>query len=141
MKTCALCRNQFDSESPAVLYLSRYGTPQVLCASCEALIDTATAEEDSAEKALARERIAEAATHLKDHGAIAALRDVLNGVTSAEETAADEEAAALWEETKADDEEEEEQTEKKEEGFAAYIPLIVAGCLFIAFAVYMFFFR
>ena len=141
MKTCALCRNQFESDSPAVLYLSRYGTPQVLCASCEALIDTATAEEDSAEKEAARLQIAEAATHLKDHGAIAALRDVLDGVTSAEETPADQEAEALWEETKDDGEEEEEQTEKKKEGFLDYLPLLLAGGLFVAFIVYFFFFR
>ena len=50
MNTCAICRNHFEAESPAVLFVSAYGSKRVLCERCEALLDRATALEESKEK-------------------------------------------------------------------------------------------
>jgi hypothetical protein len=136
MNTCTICNLKFEAESPAVLFVSRYGTKRVLCEECERLLDLATESEDSAEKTEAREALTALATHMKDNDAVDMLRDVLNGEYSAEVTEEDLAAEKEWLEENANEEEEEE----KQTWFDYALP-IATGAIFVAFMIWFIFFR
>ncbi len=137
MNTCAICNIKFEAESPAILFVSRYGTKRPLCEKCEALLDLATAEEDSAEKAEAREALTSLAIGMKDPDAVEVLRDVLNGESSAEITEEDIEAEKEWKE----ENEEEETEEESKASWLDYAMPAAVGVLFAAFMIWFFFFR
>ena len=89
MKVCAICRKIFEAEDPAVLYVTEYGAPRVLCESCEALLDKATDESDPTGRKEAREALSVLSRSMNDPDAMDVLRDVLDGKTSAEESEQD----------------------------------------------------
>ena len=141
MRSCVLCRNRFEAADPAVLFISKYGTPRVLCADCEALLDRATdGEGDALDRDDARERVLVLAGAIHDAEVLHALRDVLEGETGPTETEEDIDAAARWEETRADESEEDAEAEEAEVagGIVGYLPLIIAGALFVAFLLWWF---
>ena len=131
METCTICRAKFESESPAVLFVSGYGTRRCICPDCEALLDLATAEE-SEEQANAKNELLSRASAMKDPAALRVLTEVLSGET--ESTVTPEEEAdmqAVFEEIKA---EEAEEKEEKTPLWANILPIavIVAFGLFLA---------
>lgn len=137
MNTCAVCNIRFEAESPAILFVSRYGSKRPLCERCEALLDLATAKEDTAEKAEARKSLTELAVHMKDPDAVDALAGVLAGETSAEITEEDIEAEKEWQEENA----EEEDEEASKSSWLDYAMPIAVCALFVAFIVWFSFFR
>lgn len=137
MNICTICKKEFESESPAVLFVSRYGSKRVLCEECERLLDLASAKEDSKEKTEAKEALTALATYMKDNDAVDVLRDVLNGKTSAELTEEDLAAEEEWLEENA---EEEEKEDSKATWFDYALP-IATGILFVVFMLWFIFFR
>lgn len=57
MKTCALCRKEFEKEEPAVLTMTALGNPKYLCEDCEKDLDEATLARDPRVISDAMERI------------------------------------------------------------------------------------
>lgn len=142
MHTCAICRYRFEAESPAVLFISAYGSKRVLCESCEAILDKATAPEESAERAEARASLEALASKMKDPEAFEALAEVLAGETADEDDPTPEEEAemeAMFEEIRR----EEENAPKEEErtSFVDYLFPIAFVAILLGFAAWMFFFR
>ena len=142
MNTCTICRYRFEAESPAVLFISAYGTKRVICESCEELLDKATAEEDSPEKVEAREALSNLANKMKDPEAFETLGAILAGDVSSENDPTPEEEAemeAIFEEIRK--EEEENGEEPAPPTLLDYLyPFILGGAL-LAFVVWFFFFR
>ena len=142
MHTCAICRYRFEAESPAVLFISAYGSKRVLCESCEAILDKATAPEESAEREEARASLEALASKMKDPEAFEALAEVLSGETADEDDPTPEEEAemeAMFEEIRR----EEENAPKEEErtSFIDYLFPIAFVVILLGFAAWMFFFR
>lgn len=142
MFTCTLCRMKSEGDSPALLFVNRYGTPRHLCSDCEALIDAATG--DDAEKALqAREKLREVTRGMRDSEAMQVLKNVLEGGIAEE----DEEIEKEYEELRMTEEEEKEAAKeaeilkKKENSFLSWLPVIGAALACAAFLVYWFVFR
>ena len=135
METCVICRNKFEAESPAVLFISGYGNKRYICPECESLLDKATSEE-SLEQESAKEKLLERANAMKEPEAFRVLTDILAGTT--EELSAEEEAEleAVFEETK------EETPAKEEEAplWASILPVAVIAA-FILFLVWFYFFK
>ncbi len=107
MNTCTICRNRFEAESPAVLFVSAYGTKRVLCPACEELLDKATVEETTPEREEARESLRTLASHMKDPEAYEMLGSILAGDVNSEDAPSEEEEAemeAVLEEVRAEDE-------------------------------------
>lgn len=143
MNTCTICRYRFEAESPAVLFISSYGTKRVLCENCEDLLDRATAEEDTPEKEEARESLRVLANKMKDPDAFEMLGAVLSGNTSSENDPTPEEEAeleAIFEEIKKEDAENEEDDASAPTFFDYLYPAIL-GAAFAAFVIWFFFFR
>lgn len=136
MNTCAICNIRFEAESPAILFVNQYGNKRPLCERCEKLLDVAVSPDETEEKATAKEELMQLAAGMKDPEAIDALRDVLNGVTSAEVTEEDLEAEKEWNENL-----EEENEEETKSIWIDWILPIGAGVLFTAFVLWFFFFR
>ncbi len=137
MQTCVICRNKFESESPAVLFVSGYGNRRCICEECEALLDRATSEEESFEKAEAKEALTVRAAAMKEPEAVRVLTAVLAG--EAEEALSEEEQAemdAVWEEIK----EEEPEEEEKAPLWASIVPAVIIAA-FALFLVWFYFFR
>lgn len=132
MKTCTLCRREFDLPDPAVLYMDRYGQKRCVCQNCEALLDKASS--DGGEKKAAVEQILALSGNLRDPEAAHVLRQIIDGEVSAEMTEEDEQQAAEWEENTSE-EEGTEPTEQKAT-FWDYLPLILAVVAAAAFAVW-----
>jgi len=141
MNTCAICNKKFEAESPAILFVSRYGVKRPLCAECEALLDVATAEEDSTEKNEARAALSDLALSMKDPDAIATLRGVLDGEFSAEEEPENAEEAFSEEEEDEEQNQEEESEGKKRNVFWDIIAPILIGVWALGLAIWFFFFR
>lgn len=146
MNTCAICRCRFEAESPAVLFISRYGTPRVLCAECEALLDTATAEEESLQKKEAIEKLNDfAMTTMKDPEAIKMLGAIVAGEIDDENAPTPEEeeemAAVLEEVAKEEEEEARRNGGKANSDLFSYLMLAGFGVALIFFVVYFYFFR
>ena len=142
MNTCTICRYRFEAESPAVLFISAYGTKRVICENCESLLDKATAEEDSPEKAEAREALSVLANKMKDPDAFEMLGAILAGEISDENDPTPEEEAemeAVFEEIKA--EEAAAETEEVKPSFFDYLYPILLGAAFLGFVLWFFFFR
>ena len=137
MHSCAICGKKFESESPAVLYMSKYGNPRSLCEDCEGLLDRATDENDPIARREAREALAELSHSMKDAEAMAVLRDVLDGIFSAEQTEQDIEDERAFE---ASVDKEERETPTKTTVWDVIIPCAM-GAAAIAFIVFMIFFR
>ena len=138
METCAICRNKFESESPAVLFVSGYGTRRCLCPECESLLDLATAEE-SEEQAKAKETILARAAAVKDPQVAKVLSDVLSG--EAVNTVSEEEEAemdAIFEEVKA--EESGTDGEEKSSPLASILPVAIIA-VFALFLIWFYFLR
>ena len=136
METCAICRNKFESESPAVLFVSGYGSRRCICPDCETILDLATGEE-SAEQAQAKEDILGRATAIKDPEVMEVLSQVLSGETL--DTLTPEEAAeieAIFEEIQKEEPEEEEKVPL----WASILPIAVAGA-FVLFLLWFYFLR
>ena len=138
METCAICRNKFESESPAVLFVSGYGNRKCLCPECEALLDEATAEEASEKKEQARATLMERATAMKEPEAVRVLTAVLSGESEEETVSAEEEAEmdAVWDEIA----KEAPEKEEKPPLWASILPVVVIAA-FIGFLVWFYFFR
>ncbi len=136
MNTCAICNIKFEAESPAILFVNRYGSKKPLCEECEKLLDLATSPEESEEKTQAEAAIMERAENMKDPDAMDALRGVLAGETSAEITEEDLEAEREWKEN-----EEEDNEEESKSVWLDYVLPIGAGVIFAAFIFWFFFFR
>ena len=112
MNTCTICRTRFEAESPAVLFVSAYGTKRVLCESCEQLLDKATAEETSEEYYEARESLKALANKMKDPEAFETLGAILAGEVDSENAPTEEEEAAM--EAVFDEIREEEEAKERE---------------------------
>lgn len=137
MHTCAICNKRFEADDPAVLYVDAYGTPRVLCAACEALLDDAASEDDPIKRKNAREALSELSHSMKDRNAMIVMRDVLDGKSSAEETEEDIEAEKAFKESI----DEEEKEAKPTNPLWDYLTLAVGVVAVLAFAVWYFFFR
>ena len=146
MNTCAICRNRFEAESPAVLFISRYGTRRVLCAECEALLDTATAAEESLQKKEAIEKLDHlAATVMKDPEAIETLGAIIAGEIENEDAPTpeeEEEMAAVLEEVAKEEEEAARLAEgsKGKGDLFSYILLGAFGLALVFFVLWFYFF-
>ena len=142
MNTCAICRLHFEAESPAVLFISAYGTKRVLCESCEALLDRATAEEDTPDKAEALEALSTLANHMKDPAAFEALGEILSGNVADEDDPTPEEEAEI-ERVLAEVNAEEEAAEEEPARTSVweYILSGAIGVGMVVFLVWFFFFR
>ncbi len=143
MNTCAICRNRFEADSPAVLFISAYGAKRVLCPSCEALLDQATVEGDTPEKNEALTALGELAGHMKDPEVFEALGAILSGKVDDENAPTPEEEAemeAVFEEI---EKEEAEMGEKEVRGasFLDYLTPALFGVALAVFLVWFFFFR
>lgn len=140
MNTCAICRNHFEAESPAVLFVSAYGTKRVLCENCEALLDRATMEEDSPEKIEARKSLENLAVRIKDPTVLETLGTVLSGETdeNALTPEEEEEMEAVFEDIRKE-EEEELANATPQSSFWDYLPPILFGVALLAFVVFYFF--
>ncbi len=57
MKTCALCRKEFEKDEPAVLTMTALGNPKYLCEDCERDLDEATLSHEPKAISEAIERI------------------------------------------------------------------------------------
>lgn len=142
MNTCTICRYRFEAESPAVLFISAYGSKRVLCEGCEALLDQATAEEESVEKTEALKALSNLANKMKDPEAFEMLGAILAGETSSEDDPTPEEEAemeAMLEEVEA--EEAASPEEDASPSFFDYLYPILLGAAFLGFIIWFFFFR
>ncbi len=138
METCVICRNKFESESPAVLFVSGYGNRRCLCPECEALLDLATAEE-SEEQANAKEKLLSRAAAIKDPQVAKALSDILSGEKT--DTVSEEEEAemnAIFEEVRAEDAAAE--PEKGPSVWSSIIPVAIIA-VFALFLIWFYFLR
>ena len=138
METCVICRNKFESESPAILFVSGYGSKRCICEECEALLDKATATEETAEKAEAKEALTDRAAAMKDPEAVRVLMEVLSGETKEDAVTEEEKAEmeAVWQEI----EKEEPEKEEKTPLWASIVPAAII-LAFILFLVWFYFFR
>ena len=138
METCVVCRNKFESESPAVLFVNGYGNRRCLCPECEALLDLATSAE-SEEQARAKETLLDRAAALKDREAAMVLSEVLAGETAASVSEEEEEEMnAIFEEVRA-----EEATAVPEKGpsvWSSIIPVAIIA-VFALFLIWFYFLR
>lgn len=141
MNTCALCRNRFEAESPAVLFVSVYGTKRVLCSSCEELLDRATAEGDTPEKEAALNALNALAATVKDPSVLETLSEVLSGEADENAPTEEEEAEmeAVFEEIKKEEENAPAVSEKA--SFLDYLTPAIFGAMLLVFVVWYFFFR
>ena len=142
MHTCAICRYRFEAESPAVLFISAYGAKRVLCESCEALLDKATATEESAEREEARASLDALSTKMKDPEVFEALAEILKGETEDENDPTPEQEAemeAMFEEIRREEAEAPEE-EKRSPILDNIFPILFA-LIILGFAAWMFFFR
>ena len=142
MNTCALCRNRFEAESPAVLFISAYGAKRVLCSSCEELLDRATAEEDTPEKEEARNALNALAATVKDPSVLETLGEVLSGTVDENAPTEEEEAEmeAVFEEIKKEEEENGLATPEKA-SFLDYLTPALFGVMLLVFVIWYFFFK
>ena len=141
MNTCAICRNRFDAESPAVLFISAYGAKRVLCPHCEAVLDRATAEEDSPEKTEAIEELNTLSLRAKDPAVFETLAEILSGEAAEDAPTPEEEAEmeAVFEEIKKEEEAQGLQ-ESAKAGFLDYLMPCLFGAALLVFIVWYFFF-
>ena len=141
MNTCAICRNRFEAESPAVLFISAYGAKRVLCSSCENLLDRATSDTETPEKAEALKALRTLSTSIKDPEALETLGSILSGEVDENAPTPEEEAEmeAVFEEIKK--EEEAALAEPQKAAFLDYIFPAVFGVALLVFIVWYFFFR
>lgn len=137
METCAICRNKFESESPAVLFVSGYGNRRCLCPECESLLDLATSAE-SEEQAKAKETLLARAAAVKDIQVAKALSDVLSGAVDAVSEEEEAEMDAVFEEVKA--EEGEAEQEEKPSFLANVLPVAIIAA-FALFLLWFYFLR
>ncbi len=142
MNTCAICRTHFEAESPAVLFISAYGAKRVLCASCEALLDRATVEEDSPEKQEALSSLNTLAANIKDPQVLETLGEVLSGEADENAPTEEEEAEmeAVFEEIRAEEAEAGPALPEKA-SFWDYLTPAIFGLMLLVFVVWYFFFR
>ena len=142
MNSCAICRNKFEAESPAILFISAYGTPRVLCSDCEALLDRATAEESSDDKAQATNALIKHASFIKDPEVLEMLGSLLKNEPEAQVTAENEsEIESVFEKIR---EEEKKQNEDEKPARIGLIETIAMVALLLgvaAFLVWLCFFR
>lgn len=140
MNTCAICRNHFEAESPAVLFVSAYGTKRVLCEACENLLDNATMEEDTLERAEARRALENLADRIKDPTVLENLSAVLSGDADENAPTPEEEEAmeAVFEEVR----KEEEDADDEDATTSAwdYVVPAVFGLGLLVFVIWYFFF-
>ena len=134
MKICAICKKRFEADDPAVLYISKYGMPRVLCEECEALLDKASDENDLASRGEAREALASLSRRMDDPEAMAVLRDVLDGKLSAEETEEDLADEVAFKESL----DEEEEKTKKESPVWDYLSLGIVVAAVVGFVLWFF---
>lgn len=141
MNTCAICRNKFEAESPAILFISAYGTPRVLCSDCEALLDRATAEESSDDKAQATNALIKHASFIKDPEVLEMLSSLLSDKSEPEAPTENEaEIESVFEEIR----EEEKKKENEKPARMGIVEMIAMGALVLgiaAFLVWFYFFR
>ena len=136
METCVICRSKFESESPAVLFVSGYGSRRCICPACETLLDQATAEE-SEDQAKAKDELLTRATAMKDSEAVRVLQEVLSGETVSTVTPEEEaEMNAIFEELQ----EEETEEEVPAPLWASVLPIAVFGALAL-FLIWFYFLR
>ena len=143
MNTCTICRNRFEAESPAVLFISAYGAKRVLCPSCEGLLDRATAEENIPEKEEAVKSLHMLATNIKDPAALEALSAILSGEADEDAPTADEEAEmeAVFDEIKKEEEEAAALAEPQKANVLDYLLPALFAVVILVFIVWYFFFR
>ena len=138
MNSWTICRTKFEAESPAVLFINRYGNKRVLCEACEKLLDTATMEEETPERSAAKEALTALAAQMKDPEAIEMLGAVLSGEERAEDNVfAPEEEAEI--EAMLEEAEKEEEDAPRSSALDYIIP-IVFGAAFLLFLAWMYLF-
>lgn len=142
MNTCAICRNHFEAESPAVLFISSYGKKRVLCEHCEEILDRATAEEDSPARTEARETLDKISFSIKDPEVLETLKDVLSGNVGEDALTPEEEAEmeAVFEEIRKEDEENAALATEQKATFLDYLFPALFGVALLAFVFWYFFF-
>ncbi|MBE6655600.1 MAG: hypothetical protein E7609_01860 [Ruminococcaceae bacterium] len=141
MNTCAICRNRFEAESPAVLFISAYGTKRVLCPHCEEVLDRATLEEDTPEKAEALNTLDALASKIKDPEVLETLGMLLSGEVNPEAPTPEEEAEmeAVLEDVKRE-EAEAALTDAPKATFLDYLFPALFGAALLIFVIWYFFF-
>ena len=141
MNTCAICRNRFEAESPAVLFISSYGKKRVLCAQCEEILDRATAEEESSDRTEAREALNTMSFGIKDPEILETLKDILSGEVNEDAPTPEEEAEmeAVFEEIRKEDEENASLATEQKASVLDYLFPALFGVALLAFVFWYFF--
>ena len=142
MNSCAICRNHFEAESPAVLFISAYGSKRVLCASCEDLLDRATAEEATPEKEEALAALNTLAASIKDPNVLETLGEILSGEANENAPTEEEEAEmeAVFDEIRKEEAEGEIEAPATAT-FLDYLTPAIFGAMLLVFVVWYFFFQ
>ncbi len=141
MNTCAVCRNRFEAEAPAVLFISAYGAKRLLCPRCEEILDRATQNDDTPERAEARRSLDTLAANVKDPAVLETLGALLSGEVNEETISPEQEAEmeAVLEEVKRE-EEEAGLNEPQKASFLDYLFPALFGAALLIFVVWYFFF-
>lgn len=141
MNTCAICRNRFEAESPAVLFISAYGAKRVLCPHCEEILDRATLEEDTPERADAREALRTITLAIKDPEVLETLGNILTGEIEENAPTPEEEAEmeAVFEEIKKEEEEAAALAGPQKASFLDYLFPALFGIALLVFVIWYFF--
>ena len=142
MNTCAICRNHFEAESPAVLFISAYGAKRVLCPHCEEILDRATEAEDSTDRAEARESLRTLCLGIKDPEALETISEILAGDANEDAPTPEEEAEmeAVFEEIRKEDEEKAALAGEQKSSILDYVFPVLFGVALLAFVLWYFFF-
>ena len=141
MNTCAICRNHFEAESPAVLFISSYGKKRVLCEGCEEILDRATVEEDTPDRTEARETLDKMSFAIKDPEVLETLKNILSGEVDEGAPTPEEEAEmeAIFEEIRKEDEENGDPSSEQKATFLDYLIPALFGAALLAFVFWYFF--
>ena len=142
MNTCAICRNRFEAESPAVLFISAYGAKRVLCPHCEELLDRATVEDETSDRAEARESLHKISFGVKDPEVLKTLSDILSGDANPDAPTPEEEAEmeAVFEEIKKEEEANASLEDTQKSSVLDYVFPVLFGAAMLVFVVWYFFF-
>lgn len=146
MHTCVICRRVFEGENPAILHVSKYGTPRELCPDCEKLLDVATSGGEGADAA--REKLYALSSSIREADSMRVLREVLSGTASPEEEEAEEreieeeyEAVRMTPEEEAEEQARQAEQEKKDNSFLSWLPVILIGVAAVALFCFFWFRR
>ncbi len=80
---CSVCLQKLETDGAAVLTMGHYGSPRLLCPSCEELVDTAlkSRDTDAAEAAMARLGETVSSFSIDDTAVTEAVEQIFKGAT------------------------------------------------------------